>query len=63
MNGGEVMESAIAPRRRDWLPARVAEGAAMTTCRIAGITLGVLGLVVVLSQVPDLIRYYRMTRM
>ena len=57
------MEGSIAPLRRDWLPARSSEGAAMTTCRIAGITLGALALVIVLSQVPDMIRYYRMTQM
>lgn len=57
------MESAIAPLRRDWLPAQRREGAAMTTCRLAGITLGALALIIVLSQVPDMIRYYRMTQM
>jgi hypothetical protein len=57
------MESAIAPPRQDWLQARRSEGAAMTTCRIAGITLGALALIIVLSQVPDMIRYYRMTQM
>ena len=57
------MEGAIVPRRQNWLPARHSEGAAMTTCRIAGYTLGALALVIVLSQIPDLIRYYRMTQM
>ena len=36
---------------------------AMTGCRIAGITLGALFLGIVLSQVPDLIRYFRMSSM
>jgi len=57
------MEGAIAPLRQDWLPSKHREGAAMTTCRIAGYTLGALALVVVLSQVPDIIRYYRMAQM
>ncbi|MGD9614050.1 MAG: hypothetical protein AB7H90_12515 [Alphaproteobacteria bacterium] len=56
------MERAIAPLRRDWLPARRGGGAAMTTCRIAGITLGAVALVVVLSQLPDMVRHYRTTR-
>ena len=59
----ELMEGAIAPLRQDWLPAKRREGAAMTTCRIAGYTLGALALVIVLSQVPDIIRYYRMAQM
>jgi hypothetical protein len=57
------MESAIAPPRQDWLPASRSEGARMTTCRIAGITLGAVVLAIVLSQVPDMIRYYRMSQM
>jgi hypothetical protein len=44
------MESAIAPLRQDWLPASRIEGAGMTPCRIAGITLGAMVLAVVLSR-------------
>lgn len=57
------MEGAVAVRRRDRLPVREGEGSAMTTCRIAGLTIGALALVIVLSQIPDLVRYYRMTQM
>jgi hypothetical protein len=57
------METAIAPVRQDWLPDRNRQGAAMTTCRIAGIALGALCLGIVLSQIPDIVRYYRMTQM
>ena len=57
------MERAIAPLRQDWLPARSRQSAAMTACRIGGITLGALALVVALSQVPDMIRHYRMTQL
>jgi hypothetical protein len=53
------MNTAIAPLREDWLPARSGGGAAMTACRIAGITLGAVALVIVLSQVPAMIRHYR----
>jgi hypothetical protein len=54
------MEGSIAPLRQDWMPARGGGGAMMTTCRIAGITLGAVALVIVLSQMPDMIRHYRM---
>ncbi len=57
------MQGAIAARRQDWLPTQRSDSAAMTTCRIAGYTLGALVLVIALSQIPDLIRYYRMTQM
>ena len=60
MNGGELMEGSIAPLGPDWLPQR-GGGAARTAGRIAGITLGALALVVVMSQVPAMIRYCRMT--
>jgi hypothetical protein len=55
------MNTAIAPLREDWLPAQRSGGAVMTTCRIAGITLGAVALVIVLSQMPDMIRHYRKT--
>jgi hypothetical protein len=57
------MQRAIAPRRQGSQPAQRGEGGAMTTCRVAGYTLGALALLIVLSQVPDMIRYYRMAQM
>jgi hypothetical protein len=35
----------------------------MTACRVAGIALGAVVLGIVLSQVPDIIRYVRMSQM
>jgi hypothetical protein len=35
----------------------------VTGCRLAGITVGVLVLGIVLSQIPDLIRFFRMSNM
>jgi tetrahydromethanopterin S-methyltransferase subunit F len=57
------MDRSIAPLQEDRLPARNRQDAAMTACRIAGITVGAVLFAIVLSQVPDIIRYIRMTRM
>jgi hypothetical protein len=35
----------------------------MTGCRVAGLMLGVLVLGIVLSQIPDIIRYIRISSM
>ena len=54
------MEGSIAPLGKDWLPAQRSGGVARTAGRIAGITLGALALVIAMSQVPAMIRHYRM---
>lgn len=58
------MTHAVVPRQQGQLPrAGHTPSVGMSTCRIAGIALGVLVLGIVLSQIPDLIRYTRMTQM
>jgi hypothetical protein len=54
------MEGSIAPLGKDWLPSQRSGGAMRAAGRIAGITLGALTLVIVMSQVPAMIRHYRM---
>lgn len=49
------------PRGQAWPPQATQAG--MTTCRAAGIALGALVVAIVVSQIPDLIRYLRMSSM
>ena len=58
------MTNAIMPRQQRQRPVSgQAHSAGMTACRVAGVALGVLVLGIVLSQVPDVIRYVRMSQM
>ena len=57
------MDNPIVARRQAWLTERDRQGSGMSTCRIAGLTLGALFVGIVLSQVPDIIRYVRIARM
>lgn len=58
------MSSAIVPQPGRRLPeVRRTQDTGLTACHIAGIALGAVVLGIVLSQVPDMIRYYRMTQM
>jgi hypothetical protein len=58
------MRTEIVPRPGVKLPElQRSPDTGMTACRIAGIALGAVVLGVVLSQVPDIIRYVRMTQM
>ena len=51
--------------KSNWPPQALESGgnAGMTTCRVAGITLGALVVAIVISQIPDLIRDIRMSSM
>lgn len=59
------MENAIVTRKEGAAPmvATPASPAAITGCRIAGMAVGALVVGIVLSQIPDLIRYFRISNM
>lgn len=55
------MRRAIALRQQQaWRPE---PEIGMTACQLAGIALGALVLGIVLTQVPDLVRYFRISNM
>ncbi|MGE5269867.1 MAG: DUF6893 family small protein [Thiohalocapsa sp.] len=59
------MENAIVTRREAATPvaATPASPPTITACGIAGMAVGMLVVGIVLSQIPDLIRYFRMSNM
>ncbi|HTV90254.1 MAG TPA: hypothetical protein VME41_14665 [Stellaceae bacterium] len=56
------MPNAIVPNKSGSLQMD-GQGAGMTSCRVVGIALGALVLGIVLSQIPDIIRYIRISNM